>query len=84
MGYPFFGLTAEYSIQLHELIFDLCHYGEFGYDAVYTMPVQYRTFYIKKLLNIKEKERERHAKEMGQMDAPSSSKVVRGPPINRS
>src|ERR1035437_9572314 len=55
--YPFFGLTPEYKVQLHELIFDLVHYGQIEYFAVYDMPVQYRMFYIRKLINIKDKEK---------------------------
>jgi hypothetical protein len=49
------------------------------------MPVQYRTFYVKKLLNIKEKERISMDNAMGKEGGGSSSpsKVVRGPSINR-
>src|SRR5512137_888871 len=81
-GYPFFGLTDEYKVSLHELIFDLAHHGNIEYFAVYEMPVQYRTFYIRKLMNMKEKERVHMDKAMGKEDAPSS-KVVKGPQINR-
>lgn len=80
---PFFGLTNEYKVQLHELIFDLCHYGKLGYDAVYSMPVQYRSFYIRKLVNMKEQERREYDKSQGMNDA-QPQKIVRGPAINRS
>ena len=79
-GYPFFGLTDNYRLQLHELIFDLVHYGKFQYDAVYSMPVQYRNFYVKKLGNTKEKERQQMDKASGKTDG-ASSKMARGPAI---
>ena len=47
------------------------------------MPVQYRTFYIRKLTNMKEKERMSMDQSMGKQDGQSSSKVSRGPQINR-
>lgn len=80
----FFGLTDEYKVRLHELIFDLAHHGKLEYFAVYEMPVQYRTFYIRKLTNMKEKERMNYDASMGKNDAPSqNSKVVKGPQIQR-
>ena len=82
MGYPFFGLTDEYKVQLHELIFDLVHFGKFEYFAVYDMPVQYRTFYLRKLTNTKEKEQQAYDKSVGKTDGQSSS-IVKGPQINR-
>jgi hypothetical protein len=83
-GYPFFGLTDKYKIQLHELIFELCHFGKLEYDAVYSMPIQYRTFYIKKLANIKEKEKQQYEASSGKNEAASQKQVARGPSINRS
>jgi hypothetical protein len=80
--YPFFGLTDEYKVQLHELIFDLCHYGNFGYEAVYSMPVQYRTFYMRKLINSKEKEKDQYEAASRKQEA-SPSKIARGPAIKR-
>ena len=81
--FPFFGLTDEYKVKLHELIFDLCHYGKIEYDAIYSMPVQYRMFYIRKLMNIKDKEKHQADMSSGKNDAPSQ-KVVKGPAINRA
>ena len=81
-AYPFFGLTDEYKIQLHELIFDLCYFGSLGYDAVYSMPIQYRTFYMRKLSNIKEKERDQYKGSMGKQES-TPSKIVKGPGIDR-
>jgi hypothetical protein len=66
------------------LIFDLVHHGHVEYFAVYGMPVQYRTFYVRKLMNMKEKERISMDKAAGKEDAASSSsKIARGPQINR-
>ncbi len=80
--YPFFGLTDNYKIQLHEILFDLCHFGKLEYDAVYSMPVQYRTFYIRKLSNVKEKEKAAYDS-MGKQQASPSQGLARGPAINR-
>jgi hypothetical protein len=82
-AYPFFGLTDEYKVHLHDLIFDLCHYGNIEYNSVYSMPVQYRTFYIRKLSSIKEKERTEYDRASGKQEATPTSKVVRGPAIER-
>lgn len=81
-GYPFFGLTDNYKIQLHELIFDLSYYGKLEYFAVYEMPVHYRTLYIRKLANMKERDKANYDREMGKQDAPSY-KVVKGPGVQR-
>ena len=79
--YPFFGLTDEYKGKLHEVLFDLTHFGNFEYESVYGMPVQYRQFYIRKLINIKEKEKEQMDKDT---KTPSQSKsIARGPQIQR-
>jgi hypothetical protein len=78
----FFGLTDEYKIKLHELIFDLssAQCGGLGYDAVYNMPVHYRMFYVGKLTRDKEKEKEAFEKAKGMHEA-ASSKVVKGPQV---
>jgi hypothetical protein len=47
------------------------------------MPVQYRHFYMKKLLNVKEKERDQYEQAQGKSEA-SSQKVVKGPQLQRS
>jgi len=81
--HPFFGLTDEYKSQLHELIFDLCHFGHFGYDSVYSMPVQYRTFYIRKLIKVKQDEKSQYDKQSRQSNTSSgdNKKIHRGPAI---
>ena len=82
-GHPFFGLTQEYKVHLHELIFDLTYFGKIEYFAVYEMPVQYRSFYLRKLVNIQDKEKASIDKSMSKQDAPSSSNFARGPGISR-
>lgn len=83
MGSGFFGLTDEYKVRLHELIFDLSHYGNLEYFAVYEMPVQYRSFYIRKLTNMKEKEKAQYEKARGEHEATPTQKVVKGPSVQR-
>ena len=84
MGVSFFGLTQEYKVNLHELIFDLCHFGKIEYFAIYDMPVQYRTFYLRKLINTKEKEkRDLEKASSNAKEATPQSKTVKGPGINR-
>lgn len=80
--WAFFGLTDNYKIQLHELIFDLAHYGNIEYFAVYEMPVQYRTFYVRKLVNLKEKEKSHYESAKGKNDA-QPQQMAKGPAINR-
>ena len=45
------------------------------------MPVQFRMFYMRKLINVKEKEQSDIDKSQGKMSAASSQKVVKGPPL---
>lgn len=78
---PFFGLTDDYKVQLHELIYDLASIGHLGYDAVYEMPVHYRMFYVRKLTKDREKEKEAYDRVRGAQEAPSSKPVARGPSI---
>jgi hypothetical protein len=47
------------------------------------MPIQYRNFYLKKLINIKEKERSQMNSASGQREG-TPSKIARGPAIERS
>jgi len=61
----------------------LTHFGNIEYFAVYEMPVQYRSFYLRKLVNTKEKEKHNMDKASGEKDAPSQSSIVRGPGIDR-
>lgn len=49
--FPFFGLTPNYKIGLHEEIFSLCYYGKGGFtwDEVYSLPIHLRRFYIQQV-----------------------------------
>ena len=73
-AYPFFGLTDKYKIHLHEILFDLTHYGKFQYDALYDMPVQYRTFYYKKLVDVKKQEQREAEKSNNESSQPSGNR----------
>jgi hypothetical protein len=56
----FFGLNPSYkSIILEEINF-LCYYGHGGFthDEVYSMPIRYRQYHIKKVVEFLEKEAE--------------------------
>jgi hypothetical protein len=65
------------------LIFDLVNNGIPDYFAVYEMPVQYRSFYMRKLVRNKEKEKHDMEKASGGKEGVSQSKVVKGPGVNR-
>jgi hypothetical protein len=69
---------------LHGLIFDMCYYGKMGYDDVYAMPVHYRSFYMRKLAHMKEREAKEYEKMNGggSSSAPSQN-IARGPAIQR-
>jgi len=60
LRYPFFGLTPEYRVALHEQVFSLAYYSEgaFTQDIVYNLPVHLRNFYLNLLIKIKEKEQD--------------------------
>lgn len=57
---PFFGLSPEYTKQLHESIFNLVTFGKGGWtwSDVYNLPIHLRAFYMKQLSSILEKETE--------------------------
>jgi hypothetical protein len=62
----------------------LTHFGNIEYFAVYEMPVQYRSFYLRKLINTKEKEkRDLDMASSNAKEATPQSKTVKGPGINR-
>lgn len=60
MGPTFFGLTSEHKSEIHKLLFTLCYYsnGTFTFQDAYNMPVFLRTFYMKQLEEVKQKETE--------------------------
>jgi hypothetical protein len=69
-----FGLPSEYKIVLHEEIFSLCYYGQGGFTQgeVYELPVHLRKFYLKKLIEAKQKEADEY-KKANKQSSPSSS-----------
>jgi hypothetical protein len=56
-----------------------------GYDAAYSLPVHYRTFYIRKLMKDQEKDKARYEQEKLKAEGKTSSNanVARGPAIER-
>jgi hypothetical protein len=59
---PFYSLTLtpEDKVRIHQEIFQLVYHGNGGFthDEVYTMPIFLRYFYLKLLIQQKEKENE--------------------------
>jgi hypothetical protein len=53
-----FGIKPESKMNIHSEIFDLCYYsnGAFTQEGVYKMPTNMRSFYIKKLVDVKKAE----------------------------
>ncbi len=49
--FPFFGLTTDYKLGLHEEIFSLCYYGKGGFtwNEVYELPIHLRRYYIQQI-----------------------------------
>ena len=73
----FFGLPSNYDITLHEEIFTLCYYIHgFGFEDVYSMPVHFRKFYLRKLRHTKEEER----KEAESATQETKQELVHKPP----
>jgi len=56
----------------------LVQYGNgFTWKDVYTMPIHWRRFYLKKLIDLKKKEKEEHDKMSRKVKAPSSKVRMR-------
>jgi hypothetical protein len=63
LGLAFFTLPNDYSIQLHNQIWELVNFGNgFTWRDVYFMPIQWRKFYFKKLVDLKKKEADEYKK----------------------
>ena len=60
-----FNIKSESKARIHEEIFSLCYHtnGGFTQDIVYNMPISLRSFYIKKLIDLKNEENERTKKQ---------------------
>jgi len=58
-GLGFFTLPNDYSLQLHNQLWEMVNYGNgFTWSEVYTMPIHWRRFYFKKLVDSKKKEKQ--------------------------
>lgn len=62
----FFGLSLNYRKLLHSQIFDLIYHGNggFTFSDVYNMPLWARKFYITKIVEFKENEKQAYEKQM--------------------
>ena len=49
--FPFFGLTTDYKLGLHDEIFSLCYFGNGGFtwQDVYDLPIHLRRYYIQQV-----------------------------------
>ena len=54
----FFGLTDEYIKSIYEQFFYMKYYSGWGIYELYHLPIGLRSFYIKMLIENKEKEKE--------------------------
>lgn len=61
----FFGLSLNYRKLLHSQIFDLIYHGNggFTFSDVYNMPLWARKFYITKIVEFKENEKQAYEKQ---------------------
>ncbi len=77
-----FGIAPESKPIIHSEIFDLCYYsnGAFTQENVYKMPTSLRSFYIKKLVEAKQAEKE--ANEAASKGT-GSNKIARPPAVKR-
>lgn len=79
--FPFFGLTTEYKLGLHEEIFSLCYFGKGGFtwNEVYELPIHLRRFYIQQVSKaIEEKNKaEKSEYSKAQRSAPTFSQPPR-------
>ena len=66
-GYRFFTLPTDYKTQLHTQLWEMVQFGNgFNWKDVYTMPIHLRRFYFKKLVDLKNKEKEEYTKAQSQ------------------
>jgi hypothetical protein len=70
--FPFFGLTSDYKLGLHEEIFSLCYYGKggFSWDEVYNLPIHLRRFYISQVSKVIMEQNKAQQSEMTKKPAP--------------
>ena len=52
----FFGLSDEYSESIYEEFFNLKYYGGWSFFEAYNLPIVLRRWFLRRLVNQKEKE----------------------------
>jgi hypothetical protein len=80
--FPFFGLTTDYKLGLHEEIFSLCYYGKGGFtwNEVYDLPIHLRRYYIQQVSKAIEA---RNKAEQGEMNKSKRSAPTFSQPPRR-
>jgi len=70
----FFGLGPNYRPQIYDQLFDLMYYGNMGFNftELYNMPVFLRNYYYRKLVDVKQKEKERQDAEVDKINSQSN------------
>ena len=87
MIFPFFGLTPEYKIDLHKLIFHIVTYGKGGWtwsDLYHNIPVFLRNYYVSEMVKAFQAEREameRGSKNDGKLVKREDGKTTIMPPV---
>ena len=75
----FFGLTPSYKNILLEEIHSLCYFGQGGFthNDVYNMPIRYRHYHIKKIIEHVEKQNEEINKQNNTLEnKPSKDPII--------
>jgi hypothetical protein len=74
----FFGLTPSYKSILLEEIHSLCYFGQGGFthDDVYNMPIRYRHYHIKKIIEHVEKQNEEIANQTKSLENKPDNKPI--------
>ena len=77
----FFGLTPEYKKIVLEEVFALCFHsqGGFSHDEVYDMPIRYRHFYLHKLTETLQKQKDEIDKNLGNSGMIEDGKPFKSP-----
>ena len=56
----FFGLSDEYAESIYEEFFNLKYYGGWSFFEAYNLPIVLRRWFLRRLVNQKEKEAKSH------------------------
>jgi len=84
--HPFYGLTltGEDKVRIHQEIFHLIYnsQGGFTHDEAYSLPISLRYFYLRMLIEQREKENEQSKKQDNQ-SSPKSNTVARQPLVRK-